>query len=379
MGVSMNILVILHSHICGGAEAHALTLMRGLVKRGHRVSFAGPRDSWLGEKTEENGIELIHVPMHGMTDLFSLLLLGRAVLRLKPDLLHAHLVRGTHYATMIGRILDCPSLATAHSTVSYKRFHRANHIIAVSQAVKDSLVARQIKSSKITRVYHGVPDNFALRGERRDVRKSLGLNDHECALCVVARFIPDKGHDFILHALSGLKEHRCKLFLAGDDTGRWAKEMKQKVKDSGLADRVVFLGFIENVPRFLAGMDILSAPSRREALSISIIEALSMGLPVIGTRTGGIPEVVRHRQNGLLVEKENREELLKAISYLASHPEICRAYGLNGRQVFLGQFSEEKMVDRHLMLYRSVTRHSRVASPVFPGTARAVDLRGQRR
>ncbi|MFZ0449618.1 MAG: glycosyltransferase family 4 protein, partial [Desulfatiglandaceae bacterium] len=266
----MNILVILHSHICGGAEAHALTLMRGLVKRGHRVSFAGPRDSWLGEKTEENGIELIHVPMHGMTDLFSLWLLGRAVLRLKPDLLNAHLVRGTHYATMIGRILGCPTLATAHSTISYKRFHRANHIVAISQAVKDSLVARQIKSSKITKIYHGIPDRFAFRMQRQEVRQRLGLGDHECALCMVARFIPDKGHDFLLHALSGLKDRHCKLFLAGDDTGKWATEMKKMVTDRGLENRVVFLGFKENVPRFLAGMDILIAPSRREALSISI-------------------------------------------------------------------------------------------------------------
>jgi hypothetical protein len=145
----MNILVILHSHICGGAEAHALMLMKGLVKRGHRVSFVGPRDSWLGEKAEESNIELVHVPMHGMTDLFSFFLLGRAVIRRKPDLLHAHLVRGTQYATMIGRVLGCPTLATAHSTISYKRFHRADHIIAISQAVKDALVARRIKSSTI--------------------------------------------------------------------------------------------------------------------------------------------------------------------------------------------------------------------------------------
>ncbi len=371
----MNILVILHSHICGGAEAHALLLMRGLVKRGHRVAFAGPRDSWLGEKAEESSIELIHVPMHGVTDLFSLFLLTKAVLRHKTDLLHSHLVRGTHYATMIGRILGCPTLATAHSTTSYKRFHRANHIIAISQAVKDSLVAKQIKSSKITRIYHGIPDRFTLRRQRQDVRKRLGLDDHECALCMVARFIPDKGHDFLLHTITGLKDHRCKLFLAGDDTGKWAAEMKKMVRDSGLENRVVFLGFKENVPRFLAGMDILIAPSRREALSISIIEALSMGLPVIGTRTGGIPEVVRHGENGLIVEKENRKELLKAISFLASHPEVCHTYGLKGRQVFLQQFSEEEMVDRHLKLYRFLTHHSCPGSLVPSNKPRAEYLR----
>jgi len=360
----MNILVILHSHICGGAETHAFLLMRGLVQRGHKVVFAGPRDSWLGEKAEKNSIGLIHLPMHGMTDLFSLLLLGRAVLRQKPDLLHAHLVRGTHYATMIGRVLGYPTVATAHSTTSYKRFHRANHIIAISQAVKDSLVTRQIKSSKITRIYHGIPDRFALRRQRQEVRQRFGLDEHECALCMAARFIPDKGHDFLLHTLSGFKDRSWKLFLAGDDTGKWAAEIKKMVMDRGLQDRVVFLGFKENVARLLAGMDILLAPSRREALSISIIEALSMGLPVIATRTGGIPEVIHHGENGLLVEMENREELLKAISFLITHPEVCHAYGLKGRQFFLQQFSTQKMVDRHLELYRSLNRPSCAGSLV---------------
>jgi glycosyltransferase involved in cell wall biosynthesis len=148
------------------------------------------------------------------------------------------------------------------------------------------------------------------------------------------------------------------LFLAGDDTGEWAAEMKKMVLGRGLENRVVFLGFKKNVPRLLAGMDILLAPSRREALSISIIEALSMGLPVIGTRTGGIPEVVRHGENGLLVEKENRETLLKAISYLAAHPEVCHAYGFKGRQFFLQQFTAEKMVDHHLELYRCFSNNA---------------------
>ncbi len=359
----MNIMVVLHSHICGGAEVHALALMRGLAHRGHKVVFAGPADSWLAEKVQENSIELIHVPMHGMVDLISLFLLVRSARRWKPDLLHGHLVRGTHYATMTGRIAALPAVATAHSTISYKRFHRADCVIAVSQAVKDSLVARLINPSRITRIYHGIPDNFTLRTYREDIRENLGVKEHECALCMAARFIPDKGHDILLQALSGLRDRRCKLFLAGDDTVPWAREIRSIAKDRNLEGRVAFLGFKEDVPRFLAGMDILIAPSRREALSISIIEALSTGLPVIGTRVGGIPEVVRHRINGLLVEKDNAKELLEAISYLVSHPDVRHAYGLKSREIFLQEFSQTEMVDRHLDLYRSLIRHPHACHP----------------
>jgi glycosyltransferase involved in cell wall biosynthesis len=358
----MNILTVLHSHICGGAEVHAVSLMSSLARKGHNVAFAGPRDSWLAEKAEECGIKLIHVPMHGMTDPFSLFLLGKAVLRHRPDILHAHLVRGTHYATITGRVLGIPTIATAHSTISYKRFHRAHRIIAVSQAVKDTLVARKIESSRITRIYHGIPDCFVLRKEKQDIRRNLGIKEDECAFCMVARFIPDKGHDFLLRALSGLQDRHWKIFLAGDDTGKWATEMKALVMDRGLENHVVFLGFKKNISRVLAGMDMLVAPSRREALSISIIEAMSMGLPVIGTRTGGIPEAVRHGENGLLVEKENTKELLEAISYLAAHPEVRHAHGLKGRQIYLRQFSVEKMVDRHVEVYRSINRRSSAGS-----------------
>jgi glycosyltransferase involved in cell wall biosynthesis len=363
--IPMNIMVILHSHICGGAEVHALALMRGLAHRGHKVAFAGPDDSWLAEKAQENSIESIHVPMHGMVDLISLFLLVRSARRWKPDLLHGHLVRGTHYATMTGRVIACPTVATAHSTISYKRFHRAGHVIAVSEAVKDSLVARQIRSSKITRIYHGIPDSFVLRKYREDVRKNLGIKEDECALCMVARFIPDKGHDLLLRAFSGLKDRRFKLFLAGEDSGPWAREIRSMAKDRDLEGSMVFLGFKEDVPRFMAGMDILIAPSRREALSISIIEALSMGLPVIAARVGGIPEVVRNRVNGLLVEKENAKELREAISYLVSHPDVRHAYGLKGRELFLQEFSEGEMVDCHLRLYRSLTHRSCASPPVL--------------
>ena len=364
--ISMNIMVILHSHTCGGAEVHALALMRGLAHGGHKVAFAGPADSWLAERVQEHGIEFIHVPMHGMVDLVSLFLLVRSARRWKPDLLHGHLVRGTHYATMTGRIAALPTVATAHSTISYKRFHRADSVIAVSQAVKDSLIARQIKPSQITKIYHGIPDSFALRKYRKNVRENLGIEEDECALCMAARFIPDKGHDLLLRALSGLKDRHCKLFLAGEDSGSWAKEMKSMAKTRNLEDRVIFLGFEENVPRFLAGMDILIAPSRREALSISIIEALSMGVPVIAARVGGIPEVVRNRSNGLLVEKENAKELQEAISCLVSDPDVRHTYGLRGRKLFLEKFSEGEMITCHLRLYRSLTRHSHASSPVLP-------------
>lgn len=351
----MKILMILHSHICGGAEAHVSLLMNGLITRGHRVAFAGPLDSWLAEKAGAAGAELFHMPMHGMADLASAFLAVKAVCRYKPDFIHGHMVRGTHYATIAGRITGCPTVVTDHSTISYKRFNRAGHIIAVSEAVKDFLLTRGIRASKITRIYHGVPDRFNLRRRRRDVRERLGLREDEQALCMMARFIPDKGHDILLEALSLLSPDRhYKLFLAGDDTGPWATEIKRMTRDKGLQDRVVFLGFSDNVPLLLAGMDILVAPSRREALSLSILEAMSMGIPVIAARTGGIPELIQHEKNGLLVEREDPKDLLMAVSTLVSKPGSRRAYGQEGRRIFLLKFSEEIMLESHIGLYRSL-------------------------
>jgi len=348
----MKILFILHSHECGGAEKHALLLMAALVQQGHEVIFGGPRDSWLGDNATALGIRIIDVPLKGLFDLYSLFKLVTFVWAMNIDLVHGHLVRGASYAAWVGRLSGRASLATAHATSSFKHFSSVNHIIAVSDAVRDFLISKGYPSNSITTVHHGVPDQGNHDANlRSEIRQQLGINDSDIALCMVARFIRDKGQDLLVEAVHGIENANIRVVLIGKDDTDWGDHVRSLVADYGLDNAVMFLGHREDVARLLSAMDILIVPSRREALSLSIIEACSARLPIIAARVGGIPEVVHDNVNGLIFPSEDVAALSAAITRLAQHPEVMEKMSRQARRIYEQDFSMDSMLHKTLGLY----------------------------
>ena len=176
-GIVLRIVLVLHSHIVGGIERHALSLMQGLRERGHEVAFAGPLDGWLGRAATAQDFTVLHLPMRGYYDLPSLIRLVRFARHYRAELLHGHSQRGSHYAGWAARLCGLPSLATAHSPKSWKYFGVANRIIAVSVSVRDMLVRRNRALARIEVVYNGVPD--LVREHVRDL--GLGVREREQA------------------------------------------------------------------------------------------------------------------------------------------------------------------------------------------------------
>ena len=349
----MRIIFVLHGHECGGAEKHALMLMEGVKSEGHEVAFAGPMDSWLAENARAAGIPCIHVPMHGFYDAYSLYLLIKAAKGFKADLLHGHLGRGSHYAGLASQLLKIPMIATAHSTNTHKHFKRANNIIAVSSAVREQLVDKGYSRERITLIHNGVPDPAVGGADRSAIRSQLGLADREIALCMVARFIPDKGHELAVTALADLKQANVLLFLIGKAEGKCYQAVRRQVRDLGLERQIRFLGQRENVNELLRGMDIYLAPSRREAFPLSILEACGAGLPMIATRVGGIPEIISDRENGLLFDSNDTASLVGLLNELLASPDYRGTLSERARQNFTVNLSIKKMLDSCIELYRS--------------------------
>lgn len=355
----MKILMILHSQICGGAEVHARLLMTGLQARGHEIIYAGPRGSWLATQAAADGIEVLRVPLSGVFDVYSLARLVQKAIAADVDLVHGHLVRGTHYATLAARFSGRPSVATAHATNSYKRFHRVDRVVAVSAAVRDFLVAHGVQPARVHTIHHGVPDHAGRRAQRAAVRAGLGLAEGDQALCMVARFVRDKGQDLLVEAVQRLGRDDLRLFFIGETEGDWYRQIRSQVEAARLAERVHFLGHREDVPDLLGAMDLFLAPSRREALSLSIIEAAAMSLPVVAARVGGIPEVIVDRQTGLLVPVDDSPALAEAIGQLLDDPALAERLARAGRERYLRQFSLDAMLDGHEAVYREALQARR--------------------
>lgn len=351
----MRIVHVLHSHGYGGAESHALLMMRLQRDAGHEVCYAGPMDSWLGRECEKADIACEHIPMHGLFDLWSHWKLRSLLKRFRADIVHGHLIRGAMYAGRAGHRHHAPvAICTAHATTARTHMRRCAHIIAVSGAVRDGLLAAGYAERDVSLVYNGVPEGPEPPSpeQRAALRTELGIPTDAFAVVHVGRFVRDKGQDLLAQAMNSVPAgvHLC---LIGDPATEFGREVLALLAaEPALAARVHCLGFRPDVQRLLPAFDAFALASRREALSIAVIEAFAARVPVVATRVGGVPEIVRHEDTGLLVPTEDAAALAQGITRLNADADLRERLITNGERLYQEQLTARSMLERTLALYR---------------------------
>jgi len=342
----MRIVQIIVSKGYGGAEMHTLQLARGLTDFGHEVMTVGPGDSWMKRECDAAGLPFQCVSFHGNYDLFAVLRLRRLIRKWNADITHGQLTRGAHYATMASIGTRAVPISTCHATSSHKHMRGSRRIIAVSNAVAENLVKHDYPAEKIRVIHNGVPQ--AKKAGHQLARSELGIPTDVFAAVCVGRLIPDKGQKDLIETIDALHKN-IHLYFIGDTNTTYGKEMLNLASEH---PRIHFLGYRSDVPRILGAFDLCVAPSRREALSIALIEASQAGLPIVANRVGGIPEVVEENESGLLVTSKRNDELADAINRLAEDPALCGRFGARAQKNYQDEFTVEKMVDSTLAVYR---------------------------
>lgn len=296
----LRIVMVAHSHGLGGIENHVVMLTEQLLARGHQVAFAGPKDSWMWQRITALGGTCMSLAMNGMYDPVSAWRLRGFARRWGADVLHGHAQRGARYARWAaGR---APMVATAHSTSAWKWFGHNHPIIAVSQAVRQTLLDKGFSAQAVRVIYPGT----------RDIGFQQPSDHIPLRLGILGRLEPVKGQDIALRALAQVRKTLpVTLSIIGPDTTDWAAQMKALTNELNLNDAVTFLGERHDLPTVFEQVDVFLAPSRREALSLSLIEAASAGKPCIGSNLGGIPEVIAPDVSGLLVQPESPDNLAR--------------------------------------------------------------------
>lgn len=333
----------MHSQKCGGAERHVAILTHQLASLGYKVAVACPKGSWLSQNLS-NDVHQYRVRMRGFFDIISLIKLGFIVK--KYDLIHAHLQRSSHYTKWACKVTGRLAVYTAHASNAHKYFPDGANIIAVSNAVKRSLPRERFSSVQV--VYNGVSD-MRVPESKEELRQHYNLKENEVAVCMVARIEPVKGHDILLKALPLLKGINIRVFFAGDAHSSFAAQLLAEVQQYSLP--VEFLGHIERPELLLGAMDILVAPSRREAISLTILEACSASLPCVGSNIDGIPEAIEDGRTGHLFEVENHVELADKIKNLIADAEHARLFGIAARENYLSTFTEHRMAKNTSRIY----------------------------
>jgi glycosyltransferase involved in cell wall biosynthesis len=226
--------------------------------------------------------------------------------------------------------------------------------IAVSGAVKEFMIEANISyADKIQVIYNGI--------EPTKLRADLFNNDQEILLGTVGTLIPLKGVQYLIQALPQIRKEfpEVKLEIIGD--GPYKKNLSNLVKKLKLEKFVRFAGFQADVEKSLAKLDLYVQPSSSESFGLAIVQAMSVGLPVVATRTGGIPELVTEDKSGILVAPERPKDLAQAILKLLHNRTLAKSMGDAARKESVVRFNLKEMIKEVEEVYVEV-----VKNPAFP-------------
>lgn len=278
--------------------------------------------------------------------------------------LHTHGYKANFYGCRAARGTGLALVATAHNWPGkslklrlYAAFDRRlllkfDHVCAVSKSVKDILESSGLPSSKVTLIENGI-DIAQLSNGQPVLREELGLT-HGPVIGFVGRIAKEKGLASLLACLSDIlsRFRDAKVVLVGE--GPDQEDLLRFARELHVEQHVVFLGKRIDMANVYASFDVFVLPSLGEGMPLAVLEAMAAGRPVVATRVGAIPTIVKDGQTGLLVEPGDNRELLSAICRLLDNPQMSNEFGRRGHELVTAQFSSERMAKSYLKTYQGV-------------------------
>ncbi|MEX2295386.1 MAG: glycosyltransferase family 4 protein [Gemmatimonadota bacterium] len=264
---------------------------------------------------------------------------------------------------LAARLIGLPCVAHARSFQVGTRFlrwiaRRVDRHVAISNAIAQNLRDLGIPESRIVLIHDGIRcDRFADVPSRHECRVALGIPSGSFAFGIFGRLVPWKGiAEFVEVAAEIVRsDPDATAFVVGsvsDGDDDYYDTLRERVNSLGLADRIVFTGFRPDVRQAMAAMDlVVHASTEPEPFGMVLIEAMSLGRPIVATRGGGPEDIVLHGETGLLVERGAIREMRNAIVELRENPERARAMGEKGRDRVRTNFSAEIHTSRVSRMY----------------------------
>ncbi len=352
----------------GGAEKALVDLARGLDRRRYAVSVCATRSVGNYQPLlDAAGIPCVVLNRQSRRDLYKLGGLVQVLRRQRVHILHAHLFGSNTWARLLGTLAGVPVII-AHEHGSAKAGHEiwldrllyrlGDAVVVPSEASKRFLIEREhLPARAVSVVYNGVDTaQFARHESVAVLRRALDLDPAAVLIGSVGRLSADKGgQDSLIQALAQVRQTQPQVGLVFVGDGPLRPDLEALAAQLGLGSTVQFTGVRPDVARLLGALDLFVLPSLHEALPIAVLEAMAVGLPVVTTRVGGVPEVVQDGRNGLLVPPGDSAALAAALLRLVSDPGYAATLGAAGQARVRAEFTLEAMVAQVDQLYRRLT------------------------
>lgn len=362
----VKLLHVVYSLAMGGMENLVLELCLRIKKDCIQQSVCClTGDGDLSAKFKEAGIKVIYLQKKEGFSFFLPLRVAQLCRREEIDIVHTHDGAANLYGSLGARLVGVKKVFnTEHGGIYFdtkrkKIFNRFlvmlnDSMVCVSQRVKSDLIGMGIPESKLKVISNGIDlERFKVNIDKNAKRISLGLGVKDFVICSVGRLSKEKNHVLLIKAIRSIISRipETKVLIIG--AGPLRSILENCVKEAKLQDVVRLLGKREDVAEILSISDCFAHTSNYESFGLVILEAMASGIPVIATDAGGIKEIVKNNETGILIPKDNFNALIDAIFSIKYNPSYTQNMVLQAKECVRNNFSIERMIFKYTDLYRS--------------------------
>lgn len=370
--VELKVHALIDSLTWGGAESLLADLATGAPQAGIDLSVGYMQEvdgSPNADRLRRHGVEPQHVGIKRLIEPSALLRVRRQLKAIAPDIVHTHLGTSDVHGTLAARSLGIPVVSTIHlmagrktgdrradskeRLMAFVRKRAGSRVITVSDAARQAyLDAGWDLPGHVVTVHNGIaPPEPRKTGAR--MREELGLDPDALVVSLVSVLRPGKGHEIlaeVTHRLADRFQH-LKVLVIGD--GPSLPAVRELM--APLGENVMMLGHRGDVPELLGATDLLVHPTSMDAFPTVLLEAAAMGVPVLATAVGGIPEIVDDGETGVLVAAPPTADAFAApLESLLADAQLRKRLGAAARARFAEQLTAERWAQRLRVLYDDV-------------------------
>ena len=351
----------------GGGQQQVLHLHRGLLRKGIPSILVCPRNSALARRAIAESLPATEVRLRRPWRLFAAMRVVRVAREHGVRTIHMHTSPAHSIGLIASRMLKGNARMVVSRRVAFphrnnfltrrKYVGRGIHYIAISQAVKQTILDIGVPEQDISIVHSGIDvERFASpdREKAHRLAAELRIAEHSFVVGSVGSLVPCKGHSVLVEAFEEVAKSAAAALCLIVGDGPEKPRVEISVRKKGLRDRVVFAGQREEIPELLSLMDVFVMPSLQEGLGTAALEAMAAAKPVIASNVGGLSEAVVDGRTGFLVAPGEAAALARAILQLMNDPGKMSALASNAGKHVRDRFSCEAMVEGTIAVYRSL-------------------------
>ncbi len=370
----MKVLHLISGGDTGGAKTHVFALLDAL-KNMAEVKIVCLMQGAFFDEIRERGVDAVLFAQKSRFDLSVVGDLAKLITEENFQVVHAHGARANFIASFLKKRVHVPVVTTVHSDyrLDFDGFYRKlvytglnilslrqmDYYIAVSEGFRNMLISRNFRPNKIFTVYNGMDYSGEMHFEEKEAfAKRVGV-PYDSALTyigLIGRHDFVKGHDVFIRAaaLALEKNPNLRFLIAGDGDGR--EDLLRLSKELGISDKLYFIGFIRDIYSFINFIDINTLSSRSESFPYVLLEGARMKKPTVSAAVGGIPDLIRDGETGLLFPAEDYKTFAEKILLLAGDEEKRGKYGEALYRLATENFSNENLARTHMGIYKAILR-----------------------